>query len=109
MIHQEDLSLYRGDDTIIKVTFTTQAGEFPIGDSLIEMEISPNQGQSIRLSSDNGLITKLDTNSILLHFDHALTQNLTWKKADYDLQITQKGKVKTLMRGKVFLTHDITR
>lgn len=108
-MHQEDLSLYRGDDTTIKVAFTTNEGDFLLGDGLLEMEIRPQIGQGVRLSSADGGIALFNANTVLLNFTHNLTQNWSWKKADYDLQLTKDGKVKTLMRGKVYLTHDITR
>ncbi|MFZ7239810.1 hypothetical protein ACLSZW_01985 [Avibacterium avium] len=109
-MHQEDLALYRGDDTTIKVAFTTDEGDFIIEGGVLEMEIRPkHSGTSVRLSSVEGGISLLNANTAVLHFSHAFTQNWTWKKADYDLQLTKDDTVKTLVRGQILLTHDITK
>lgn len=47
---------------------------------------------------------------LLLQFSHSLTEQAEWTRAIYDLQATDEdGKVKTLLRGTIELTHDITR
>ncbi|MFU2088937.1 hypothetical protein [Avibacterium avium] len=105
-----DLSIYRGDDTAFTIAFTTDEGDFIIEGGVLEMEIRPKHiGTSVRLSSVEGGISLLNANTAVLHFSHAFTQNWTWKKADYDLQLTKNDTVKTLVRGQILLTHDITK
>ena len=47
---------------------------------------------------------------ITLDIPAALTRDITWQAAHYDLQATQaNGRVKTLCRGRLLIVEDITR
>ncbi|MFZ7109582.1 hypothetical protein ACLSZW_05370 [Avibacterium avium] len=108
-MQQQDFELYRGDDTLFKLSFAQGEQPYLIEGGELTMDIVPMGGKIVRMSAQDNSIIVLDESHILLNFYHDLTKDWTWKKADYDLQLTKDGKVKTLMRGKMHLTHDITR
>lgn len=104
-----DLEIYRGDDKTVTVVFTTNNDEpYLLTDGSLEMAIVADEIEQARLTSANGDITFTE-NTASLHFPHALTKDWEFNVGTYDLQFTLNGIVRTLMRGRILLTYDVTR
>lgn len=103
-----NIDLIRGDDSDIIVTLI-------VGDTPLDIERisradlhAKAQGKIVlRLSSTDGSIEMTDS-ELVLHFDRQTTTGATWQQAAYDLQAIIDDKVKTVLRGTITLTHDIT-
>ncbi|MFZ7141541.1 hypothetical protein ACLSY0_00035 [Avibacterium avium] len=104
-----NLDIYRGDDTAFQITFNGEDAPFSVSGGEFAMQIKPTNGEGALLTSLDGTISQLDENSVIITFSHALTKDWSFREAKYDLQMTKNGKVKTLCRGKILLTHDITK
>lgn len=66
----------------------------------------------LSLSTETGDITFTDRQNgiLLLDFAHTLTEQADWHSADYDLQlIDNQGKRKTVLSGRIELSHDVTK
>lgn len=66
----------------------------------------------ISLSTETGgiEITDRPNGTLLLDFAHTLTEQADWHSADYDLQlIDNQGKRKTVLSGRIELSHDVTK
>lgn len=103
------IEIYRGDDTEIGIAVFDGDAPLDVSAGRLDMAIAPKVGEPARLSTEDGSIEAIG-NAVLLHFTHELTRDWAFKKADYDLQYTEPdGTVRTLLRGEVVVTHDITR
>ena len=102
----------RGDDEAETLVFTEENGEpLDFTGSRFDCDIVPfgSTSEKIHLSTDNQGIL-ISGNEVSLIIAHEQTENVTWKEARFDLQLTTPdGKIKTWCNGKVRLQHDITR
>ncbi|MFZ7222740.1 hypothetical protein [Avibacterium avium] len=108
-MQEVNLDIYRGDDTEFQITFNTEDAPFSVAGGEFAMQIKPTNGEGVLLTSLDGAISLLDEHRVIIAFSHALTRDWGFREAKYDLQMTKEGKVKTLCRGKILLTHDITK
>ncbi|MFZ7188081.1 hypothetical protein ACLSY8_09160 [Avibacterium avium] len=108
-MQEVNLEIYRGDDTTFCLRLTQGKQPFDAIGASFALQIKPTNGEGVRLSSEDGQIALFNASTLLLHFSHQLTQDWMFREARYDLQMTKEGKVKTLLRGKILLTHDITK
>lgn len=115
-----NIELMRGDDEVrlVRLKRRTKTGELLPFDLCRYQRFSLHARDTdseelvVQLESDNQAITLQSAveGELLLHFAHATTENAEWGTADYDLQaVDEDGKIKTLLRGTIRLTHDITR
>lgn len=103
-----NIDLIRGDDTDIAVIITDDSTPLTLDRiSRVDLHAKAQGKIALRLSSTDGSIEMAD-GELVLHFDRHLTAGATWQQAAYDLQAVIDGKVKTVLRGSITLTHDIT-
>lgn len=111
-MQRQTLKLVRGDDVDFLLTLKDKSGQFISPDGLrFDLHVVGPQGEVlIDLSTENGGINIGEDGKIHLNFAHEHTAQAEWTVANYDLQLTtEEGKRKTIMFGKVQLTHDYTR
>lgn len=103
-----DISLYRGDDTILRVRLPEWAD---LTGCRLDLQARDEEDNVVlNLSTEDKSISIIEKNTALLHFSHATTAALAFESARYDLQIISRaGLYKTLMLGKLKLQADITR
>lgn len=103
-----DISLYRGDDTILRVRLPEWAD---LTDCRVDLQARDEEDNLVlHLSTEDKSISIIKKNTALLHFSHTKTAALAFENARYDLQmISTAGLHKTLMHGKLRLLADITR
>ena len=80
----------------------------------LAMTAAPEQGRGEPLHLDGSHIQAVrdDEGDVLITLDipAALTRDIGWQAANYDLQATNaSGRVKTLCRGRLLIVEDITR
>ncbi|SPX85324.1 hypothetical protein [Moraxella ovis] len=105
---KQNLKLIRGDDTCLELDIKT--GEQPYdlsGIDRADLHVKSKNRAVIKLSTTDDSIV-IDNGKMYLNFASAATQGLTFRTADYDLQIIKDGKIKTIMYGMIELQHDIT-
>lgn len=103
-----NIELIRGDDTDIGVIITDDTAPIaPERISRVDLHAKAQGKIALRLSSTDGSI-ELGDGELVLHFDRYMTAGATWQQAAYDLQAIIDDKVKTVLRGTITLTHDIT-
>lgn len=108
-IHNFDI--YRGDDSMYTLSFSFDDGSpAQLTGTRLVMDIVRNKKVVTTLSTDAGNgVRIISPNEVLVTFSHALTKDWGWTKAVYDLQVERDGFVRTVLRGGINLTHDITR
>ena len=106
---QQDFDLYRGDDEQISLLITNDDGSpLSLNGLRFDLQAVADSEVVLELSTENGLIT-IEQDGVMINISHALTAQAEWKKAKYDLQMTDGSKIKTLLAGKISLIHDITK
>lgn len=106
---KQNLKLIRGDDTTLTMRLKQNNEPYLLdGVSRIDLHAKVKGKTMLELSTADGTIEH-DGERILLHFTHALTAAAKWLTADYDVQLINHGKIKTVMYGRIDLQHDITQ
>ena len=108
-----NLELYRGDDAE-PIVLRVRGNAWDLTAAALAMTAAPEQGRGEPLHLDGSHIKAVrdDEGDVLITLDipAALTRDITWQAAHYDLQATQaNGRVKTLCRGRLLMVEDITR
>lgn len=98
---EHNFTLYRGDTFEFEVKIS--GGQIDLSDMQYKMQIKPMFGDVLEPH-----IEKTDI-GIKVLLPSAMTQELTWKTAEYDLQISYGDYVRTLLRGKFTMIKDITQ
>ena len=110
------LQIYRGDDAdpiVLRVRGAAQPA-WDLTAAALAMTAAPEQGRGEPLHLDGSHIKAVrdDEGDVLITLDipAALTRDIGWQAANYDLQATNaSGRVKTLCRGRLLMVEDITR
>lgn len=116
MPSKANITLYRGDDEtrVIRLT-TTDGAPFDLSQiARVDLHARADDQPEpvLRLSSETGEILALNPTlgELRVNFAHPLTARADWLEAQFDLQLTsQSGQIKTVLAGKIKLTHDITQ
>lgn len=102
------LHIYRGDDKSFLIPLRDAQGEpafadLPLTEADIRVTIIPENRKErlVPLVAIRG-----NGSSILLNFPGALTRDIEWTRADYDIKIV-RGITKTIQRGKLFVRKDV--
>ena len=109
------LQIYRGDDADpIVLRVRSDAGPaWDVTAAELAMSAAPEQGgEPLHLNGSHIKAVRDDKGDVLITLDipAALTRDITWQAAHYDLQATQaNGRIKTLCRGRLLIVEDITR
>ena len=106
-----NLELYRGDDAE-PIVLRVRGNAWDLTAAALAMSAQPEQGRGEPLHLDGSHIKAVrdDEGDVLITLDipAALTRDITWQAAHYDLQATQaNGRVKTLCRGRLLIVEDI--
>lgn len=111
---QADIYIYRGDhdEQLVELVWDDDGQPYDLTD-IARADLTATVGgkKVLNLSTTDRSITVLDRTKgqLLLNFTPALTQQMTWRQAKYDLQLISKTKrVKTRLEGTLYLEHDIT-
>lgn len=113
MLQEVNFEWVRGDDQFETLVFNHSSDDSPLdlSDMRIDLHIKPRNSEenTIKLSTEADTI-KVEGNRVTFVVAHSLTEDVLWKKALWDLQITSpQGIVKTLVRGQIALIPDVTR
>lgn len=74
-----------------------------------KMKLRGEEELVLSLSTEQNSIKILKNGDVVLIFSHSDTDNASWKRAKYDLQmITNAHKYKTIMKGVITLIGDVT-
>lgn len=108
-----NLKLYRGDDAE-PIVLRVRGNAWDLTAAALAMTAAPEQGRGEPLHLDGSHIQAVrdDEGDVLITLDipAALTRDIGWQAANYDLQATNaSGRVKTLCRGRLLMVEDITR
>lgn len=99
----QTLHIYRGDSSEFVLELDSDTGAVDLTGSSVDVLVRP-KSDSPPFRPD----IVVDTNVIRLLFAPHHTNGATWKKAEYDVQITQGDTVTTVLRGIVEMTWDVT-
>lgn len=100
----EDFNIYRGDDYIVEIAVINDDGtNADLTDT--DVKLGFNDGNGGKMSYAD--IT-VENNIVTAHFKHETTKNLSYSRAKWDLQLTKDGIVKTVARGNINITKDVT-
>lgn len=99
----KDIEIYRGDDFLLEVALLDANG-LPADLSTATIELAFGEIDGDISYAD---IT-VNQHVVTAVFSHAATKDIQWTTGEWDLQITQAGKVTTVARGRVKITRDVT-
>ena len=111
-IARQTITLQRGDDesVLIKVLYPDKQRVNLSDVRRVDLHVRVDTKRVIARSSEDGIdVTEKHKGELLINFPHELTQEAAWYRGEYDLQLTfNSGRVKTILRGEVHLTRDVT-
>lgn len=102
-----DLEIYRGDDTIFNFIVTDEKNQpIDFNNDKITCLIKSKKTNYL-LSIGQGIVVNNNTVSLIL--SHELTKDWDFSVALYDIQVIDANNIhKTIARGKITITMDIT-
>lgn len=105
---EQDISIYRGDDTAVTFTITDANNRpYDLSSYAVTMLIKPKGKDTYLLKEGAGIDVR--GNQIAILFSHDLTKNWTFKTAIYDIQIVDSvGLYKTIVKGNIEVEMDVT-
>lgn len=106
-IQEYTFEIYRGDDTTFVLDVKDADGnDIDFSGSVITMLIDFKTEQ-VLLKEGYGI--EIVNNKLNIIFSHDLTKEWLFRNGKYDLQmVDSKGKYKTILKGTVEITRDIT-
>lgn len=105
---EQDISIYRGDDTAVTFTITDANNRpYDLSSYAVSMLIKPKGKDTYLLKEGAGIDVR--GNQIAILFAHALTKDWKFRTAIYDIQIIDSvGLYKTIVKGNIEVEMDVT-
>ena len=105
---EQDISIYRGDDTAVTFTITDSANRpYDLSSYAVTMLIKAKGNDAYLLKEGAGIDVR--GNQIAVLFSHALTKDWKFRTAIYDIQIVDsEGLYKTVVKGNIEVEMDVT-
>lgn len=104
-----DLTIYRGDNALFVFKAKKKCKPIDVSDATFDMHIKREHSREepLKLSSGNG-ISVFDKYNVRVELTHQQTAAMAPGTYEYDLQMTYQKYVRTLVRGYITVTKDVT-
>lgn len=100
---KQSIDIYRGDTKTLEVAIVDEAGN-PVDLTNATVALGFTDGKDAVRYAD----VLINNNVATITFSHELTKDIAWTTGQYDLQIKRDAEVKTVLRGNLIVTKDIT-
>lgn len=105
---EQDISIYRGDDTAVTFTILDSTNQpVDLSSYKVTMLIKPKGKDTYLLKEGAGIDVR--GNQIAVLFAHELTKDWKFSTALYDIQIVDTAELyKTVVKGNIEIEMDVT-
>ena len=109
VVDSAQLCVYRGDDSafILRVTERGSGAPVDLDGAVLSMHVKP-QFSAVSLPLPDGCLKVAGPGKVTVLVPRSFTAAAPWREGSYDLRMIQHGSVRTLLRGRISVTGNVT-